>query len=69
MPLYEIQSLINMKRKLSTILGSLCIAVILTACCITDKNGDPCAVNYVLFGIAAILGVGSKMTERYGRLR
>ena len=59
-----------MKRKLPTILGGVCIALILTACCITDKNGDPCAVNYVLFAVAALFGIGSKMTEkRYGRLR
>lgn len=60
-----------MKNKLSTILGGLCIAAILTACCITDRNGDPCALNYVLFALAIILGIGSKLTEgkRYGRLR
>ena len=58
-----------MKRKLSTILGVLCIAAILAACCITDRNGDPCAVNYVLLALAALLGIGSKTTERYGRLR
>ena len=58
-----------MKRKLSTILGALCIAAILAACCITDRNGDPCAVNYVLLALAALLGIGSKTTERYGRLR
>jgi hypothetical protein len=59
-----------MKNKLSTILGVLCIAAILTACCITDKNGDPCAVNYVLFAVATLFGIGSKLTEkRYGRLR
>ena len=59
-----------MKRKLPTILGGVCIALILTACCITDKNGDPCAVNYVLFAVATLFGIGSKMTEkRYGRLR
>lgn len=58
-----------MKQKLSTILGVLCIAAILVACCITDKNGDPCAVNYVLLALAVLLGIGSKKTERYGRLR
>lgn len=58
-----------MKRKLSTALGVLCIAAILAACCITDRNGDPCAVNYALLALAALLGIGSKTTERYGRLR
>lgn len=58
-----------MKRKLSTILGTLCIAAILAACCITDQNGDPCAVNYVLLALATLLGIGSKTTGRYGRLR
>ena len=52
-----------MKNKVSTILGALCIALILTACCITDKNGDPCGVNYLLLGLAAVLGIGSKKTE------
>lgn len=58
-----------MKKKLPTALGVLCIAAILAACCITDRNGDPCAVNYVLLALAALLGIGSKTTERYGRLR
>ena len=58
-----------MKRKLSTALGVLCIAAILAACCITDRNGDPCAVNYVLLALAVLLGIGSKTTDRYGRLR
>ncbi len=58
-----------MKKKLPTILGSLCIAAILAACCITDQNGDPCAANYILIAIAAFLGVGSKLTEKYGQVR
>ena len=58
-----------MKKKTPTILGTLCIAAILAACCITDQNGDPCAVNYVLLALALALGIGSKTTERYGRLR
>lgn len=52
-----------MNNKLSRILGVICVAAIFAACCITDKNGDPCAVNYVLLAIAAICGVGAKMTE------
>ena len=56
-----------MKKKLPTILGGLCIATILVACCITDPNGDPCAVNYILFAIATALGFGSKITEKYGQ--
>lgn len=59
-----------MKKKLPTILGGLCITAILFACCITDQNGDPCAVNYVLLALATALGIGSKITEkRYGQLR
>ena len=60
-----------MRKKVSTILGVLCIAAIFAACCITDRNGDPCAVNYVLLALATILGIGSKKTEeKYnGRLR
>ena len=58
-----------MKRKLSTILGVICIAAILAACCITDQNGDPCAANYILIAIAVILGVGAKLTEKYGQVR
>jgi hypothetical protein len=59
-----------MKKKLPTILGGLCITAILFACCITDQNGDPCAVNYVLLALATSLGIGSKITEKkYGQLR
>lgn len=58
-----------MKKKVPTILGALCIAAILAACCITDQNGDPCAVNYVLIAVAVILGIGSKLTENYGQVR
>lgn len=58
-----------MRQNLSNILGALCITAILAACCITDKNGDPCAVNYVLLALALAFGIGSKKTERYGRLR
>ena len=58
-----------MNNKLSTILGGLCIAAILAACCITDGNGDPCIVNYVLLAVAAIFGIGAKRVEKYGRLR
>ena len=57
-----------MKKKLPTILGTLCITAILAACCITDKNGDPCAVNYVLLALATALGIGSKLTEKYGQV-
>lgn len=62
--------LIYMKRKLSTILGGLCITAFLAACCITDKNGDPCAANYILLLIGLALGIGSKITEKkYGQVR
>ena len=58
-----------MKRKLPTILGGLCIAAFLAACCITDKNGDPCTANFLLLIIGLALGIGSKITEKkYGRL-
>ena len=58
-----------MKKKLPTILGTLCIAAILAACCITDKNGDPCTANYILITLAVILGIGAKLTEKYGQVR
>lgn len=59
-----------MKKKVPTILGALCIAAILAACCITDQNGDPCTANYIILAIAAILGIGSKLAEkRYGQVR
>ena len=58
-----------MKKKIPTILGTLCIAAILVACCITDQNGDPCAANYILIAIAVILGIGAKLTEKYGQVR
>lgn len=59
-----------MKNKISTTLGVLCIVAILATCCITDQNGDPCAVNYVLLAIAAICGIGSKIAEKkYGQVR
>ena len=58
-----------MKKKIPTIRGTLCIAAVLAACCITDKNGDPCAANYIILALAAILGIGSKLTENYGQVR
>lgn len=58
-----------MKKKIPTILGALCIAAILAACCITDQNGDPCAANYIILALAATLGIGSKLTENYGQVR
>lgn len=59
-----------MKRKLSATLGVLCIAAILAACCISDKNGDPCTANYILLLIGLALGIGSKITEKkYGQVR
>ena len=58
-----------MKKKLPTILGGLCILAFLLACCFTDPNGDPCAVNYILIAVAIILGIGSKITDKYGQLR
>ncbi len=59
-----------MKRKLSATLGVLCIATFLAACCITDKNGDPCTANYILLFIGLALGIGSKITEKkYGQVR
>lgn len=58
-----------MKKKIPTILGTLCIAAVLATCCISDKNGDPCTANYVLLAIATALGIGSKLTEKYGQVR
>lgn len=58
-----------MRKKLSTTLGGICIAAILAACCFTNPNGDPCAVNYILIAVAIILGIGSKITDKYGQLR
>lgn len=59
-----------MKRKLSTILGGLCVLTLLLACCITDQNGDPCTANYLLLTIGLALGIGSKITEKkYGQVR
>ena len=52
-----------MKKKLSAILGTLCIAAILGACVITNEAGDPCLLNYGLLAFAAICGIGSKKTE------
>lgn len=58
-----------MKKKLSTILGGLCILAFLLACCFTDTNGDPSTVNYILIAVAIVLGIGSKLTDKYGQLR
>lgn len=59
-----------MKNKLPIILGGLCILAFLLACCITDKNGDPCTANYILLLIGLALGIGSKITEKkYGQVR
>ena len=58
-----------MKKKLPIILGGLCILAFLLACCITDQNGDPCAANYLLLTIGLALGIGSKLTDKYGQVR
>jgi len=53
-----------MRKSLGKIAGVLCIVCILASCCVTDQNGDPCAVNYILFAIAIVFGICSKKFEK-----
>ena len=53
-----------MKRKrISDILGVLCVAAVLTACILTDEAGEPCLWNYFLFAFAGLTGWASKKME------
>ena len=57
------KSLYTMKKRISDILGIVCVVAVLAACIITDKEGDPCLWNYGLLAIAGISGWASKKTE------
>lgn len=57
------KSLYIMKKKISNIMGIVCVVAIFAACIITDKDGDPCKWNYILLAIAGITGVASKKME------
>lgn len=57
------KSLYIMKKKISNIMGIVCVTAIFAACIITDKDGDPCMWNYILLAIAGITGVASKKME------
>jgi hypothetical protein len=52
-----------MKKKISNILGKICVAAIFAACIITNNDGDPCKWNYTLLAIAGITGWSSKKLE------
>lgn len=52
-----------MKKKMSKILGSICVVAVFAACIITNKDGDPCMWNYILLAIAGITGGASKKLE------
>ena len=52
-----------MKKKISNILGFVCVAAIFAACIITNKDGDPCKWNYILLAISGISGLASKKLE------
>ena len=49
------------------ILGLVCVLSIFAACIITNEEGDPCLVNYILFGVALISGILSKPANHEGR--
>ena len=53
-----------MKKKMSNALGIICVGAIFAACCITDRNGDPCMWNYILLAFAALCGIGCKRLEK-----
>lgn len=58
------------KRYMKTkrdILGLVCVLSIFAACIITNEEGDPCLVNYILFGVALISGILSKPANHEGR--
>ena len=52
-----------MKKKISNILGFVCVAAIFAACIITNKDGDPCMWNYTCLAIAGLCGWSSKKME------
>lgn len=52
-----------MKKKISNILGIVCVVAVFAACIITNKDGDPCMWNYILLSIAGITGWASKKME------
>ena len=52
-----------MKKRISNIMGIVCVTAIFAACIITNQEGDPCLWNYILLAIAGISGVASKKLE------
>jgi hypothetical protein len=52
-----------MKKRISNILGTICIVAVFAACLITNKQGDPCKWNYICLAIAGISGYASKKVE------
>ncbi len=52
-----------MKKKISNILGIICVAAVFAACIITDKDGDPCKWNYIILAMSGISGWASKKLE------
>lgn len=57
------KSLYTMKKRISNILGTICIVAVFAACLITNKQGDPCKWNYICLAIAGISGYASKKVE------
>ena len=52
-----------MKKRISNILGIVCVTAVFAACIITDNDGDPCLWNYICLAIAGIMGWTSKKME------
>ena len=57
------KSLYIMKKRISNIMGMVCVTAIFAACIITDKDGDPCMWNYIFLAIAGLCGWSSKKLE------
>jgi len=49
-----------MKKKTQDTFGVICVGCIFAACMVTNENGDPCYVNYILLGIALVTGLLSR---------
>lgn len=52
-----------MKKRISNIMGIVCVTAVFAACIITDKDGDPCKWNYILLAIAGVTGWASRKME------
>ena len=49
-----------MKKKIKDALGLICVGCIFAACMVTNEDGDPCSLNYILLGAALVSGILSR---------